>query len=102
VNSQIIFAGFTYRKCLGDNQWESINLSVCQTVEIMRLFERAEELSTLFQRVTSVIDRDITRTFRLKDGLEIVDQILNVINVTQPVLPNDLPTISDIIRDIIL
>jgi len=64
--------------------------------------ERAEELRALYERVTSVDDRDITRAFRLEDMQEIIKRLVIVIDLTQPVLPNDLPTISDIMREVIM
>ncbi|XP_065903381.1 adhesion G protein-coupled receptor L3-like [Dysidea avara] len=92
---------FAHRKCLGNNQWESPNISVCQTVEILRFLERAKEFSALYQRINSD-NSDRTRTFRLKDMQEIIDRLVTVINVEQPVLPNDLPTISSIMHEVIL
>ena len=97
----IVVAGFAHRKCLGNNQWESPNISMCQTVEILRFLERAKELSALYQRINSD-NSDRTRTFRLKDMREIIYRLVTVINVEQPVLPNDLPTISSIMREVIL
>lgn len=64
--------------------------------------ERAEELRALCELVTSVDDRDITRAFRFKDMQEIIKLLVIVIKLTQPVLPNDLPTISAIMREVIM
>jgi len=98
----VVIVGFAHRECLGNNKWKSPNISVCQTVEIIRFMERAEELRAYCELVTSVDDRDITRAFRFKDMQEIIELLVMVIKLTQPVLPNDLPTISAIMREVIM
>jgi len=98
----VVVVDFAQRECLGNNRWKSPNISVCQTVEIIRFMERAEELRALYQRVTSVDDRDVTIAFRLEDMQEIIERLVSVISVTQPVLPNDLHTISNTMGQVIL
>jgi len=94
-------AGFTNRLCLKNDRWESPNISTCQTIEIIRFKEKVMKLVGVYRLINSD-DSDMTRIFRLEDVQEIIDRLVNVINVTQPVLPNDLPIISTIMREVIL
>ena len=94
-----VTVGFAYRECIENDQWGSWNVSECQTVEIKRLQKRIKVLRAISQRLVSTeIDR--TQIIRIQDLQDIASQLLDVIDISQPVFPRDLYLIVDILDDL--
>jgi len=74
--------GFATRQCLGDNQWDSPNVSQCITIKQRILEIRAEELVNL------VDGRNLTQTFIPEAVVDIADELQEITNTTQPLPPN--------------
>ena len=95
-------AGFAQRTCIGDREWGAPNVSQCQTVEQIRLWMRAEELSDLVENVFSSEDRDLTQTFEPEIIVDITDDLEAITNTSQPILPNDVTSASETLNLVLL
>ncbi|XP_065903380.1 adhesion G protein-coupled receptor L3-like isoform X2 [Dysidea avara] len=90
--------GFAYRYCLRNNSWGSVDVSKCQTVEILALESRAKEL-----RDTDTVQKmnnrtsDIVETSSTETVLDIVMQLENITLASRPILPKDLCSIANIL-----
>ena len=94
-----VTVGFAYRECIENDQWGFWNVSECQIVEIKRLQTKTEVLHAISQRLVGTeIDR--THIIRIQDLQDIPSQLLDMINVSQPVFPSDLYLIVDIVDDL--
>ena len=95
----IIITGSATRECVDRNSWTDPNVSDCRTIELLRLQRQARRLSESVQN-----DSD-TRTARMTDPVEMLLSITadthDIINTTAPILPNDIPVILDILREVL-
>ncbi|XP_065910282.1 uncharacterized protein [Dysidea avara] len=87
--------GLATRQCIRDGQWASPNVSQCQTVEQIRLMERAAELSNLVDNIFRAENRDLTQMFMPEVVAEIVDDLGAITNSTQPILPRDVTSTAE-------
>lgn len=90
-----IFVGFATRECVDARQWGAPNVSQCQTVEQIRLLMRAEELSDLVDDIFSSDDRDLTLMFEPEILVDITDDLEDITNTSQPILPNDVNSATE-------
>jgi len=100
------------RRCVGDNQWESANVSQCETIDLIRLRNRTVELNSLVTATLSSEDRNVTVMFDPEDVVDIITEmneitteLKEITTTTQPLLPNDITssaTSSALILDTIL
>ena len=106
VHIAIIFIltciGFATRLCVSERQWGAPNVSECQTVEQIRLLMRAEELDELVNAIFTSDDRDLTQTFESEVIVEITDDLADITNTTQPILPNDVSSASETLNIVLL
>ena len=96
-----IFAGLTSRRCDCDNQWASPNVSQCQTIEQITQRMRAVELSTVVENVFVAEDRDKTVMFMPEDVLDLIAEVEEITNTSQPLLPNDISISAKILDTIV-
>ena len=94
--------GFATRLCISESQWGAPNVSECQTVEQIRLLMRAEELDELVNDIFTSDDRDFTQTFESEVIVEITDDLADITNTTQPILPNDVSSASETLNIVLL
>ena len=93
--------GFAYRQCDQNGDWQSPNVSQCQTVEQIRLQERAKELSTLVENTFVDDNRDLTQVFMPEVVVDIANELNEITNTTTPLLPNDVASTANTL-DIII
>ena len=94
-------SGFATRRCLDPGQWGSPNVSQCRTVEQIRLEMRAEELVNLVDNIFVDDDRDFTETFMPEIVEDIANELQEITNTTQPLLPNDVSSAANTLDAII-
>ena len=94
--------GFATRLCVSERQWGAPNVSECQTIEQIRLLMRAEELDELVNALFTSEDRDFTQTFQADIIVEITDDLADITNTTQPILPNDVNSASETLNIVLL
>ena len=82
--------GLAFRQCDQNGNWQSPNVSQCQTVEQITLQARAEELNTLVENTFVNNDRDLTQVFMPEDVADIANQLNEITNTSNPLLPNDV------------
>ena len=102
LSSYFVISGFAFRQCDQTGNWESPNVSQCQTVELKRLNERAEELKTLVENVFVDDNRDLTQVFMPEILVDIVNELSEATNTSSPLLPNDVPVAAYTLNNIIL
>ena len=56
---------------------------------------RAEELSTLVDDIFSAEDRDLTQTFEPEIIVDITNDLGDITNTSQPILPNDVTSATE-------
>ena len=76
-------------------------MSQCRTVEQIRLEMRAEELADLVESRFVNEDRDLTQTFMPEVVEDIADELQEITNTTQPLLPNDVSSAANTLDSII-
>ena len=96
-----IVTGFATRQCINNDQWGSPNVSQCRTVEQIRLEMRAEELVNLVQDMFVDDDRDLTQIFVPEVVEEIADELQEITDTIQPLLPNDATSAANTLDAII-
>ena len=94
--------GFATRVCVSERQWGAPNVSECQTVEQIRLLMRAEELNELVNDIFTSDDRDLTQTFEAEIIVGITDDLADITNTTQPILPNDVNSASETLNIVLM
>ena len=62
---------------------------------------RAEELVTLVENIFVNEDRDLTQTFMPEAVEDIADELQEITNTTQPLLPNDVFSAANTLDSII-
>ena len=98
----MICIGFATRVCVSERQWGAPNVSECQTVEQIRLLMRAEELDQLVNDIFTAEDRDLTQTFESEVIVEITDDLADITNTTQPILPNDVNSATETLNIVLM
>lgn len=91
----ILYTGFATRFCVSARQWGAPNVSQCQTVEQIRLLERAEELNDLVENIFTSENRDLTETFEPEIIVEITNDLESITNISRPILPNDVTSATE-------
>ena len=76
-------------------------MSQCRTVEQIRLEMRAEELADIVENRFVNEDRDLTQTFMPEVVEDIADELQEITNTTQPLLPNDVSSAANTLDSII-
>ena len=76
-------------------------MSQCRTVEQIRLEMRAEELADVVESRFVNEDRDLTQTFMPEVVEDIADELQEITNTTQPLLPNDVSSAANTLDSII-
>ena len=94
-------SGFAFRQCNQNGDWESPNVSQCQTVEQIRLQARAEELNTLVQNTFVGDSRILTETFMPEVVVDIANDLNEITNTSSPLLPNDVTSTANTLNIII-
>jgi len=106
VKSQVSEAfssvGLAKRVCLANDTWGSPNVTECRTVEQIRLEMKADELVNLIDSIFVNEDRDLTQTFMPEVVEDIADELEEITNTTQPLLPNDVSSAANTVNAIIL
>ena len=77
-------------------------MSQCRTVEQIRLETRAEELVDIVEGRFSAEDRDLTQMFMPESVVDIADELQEITNTTQPLLPNDVSSAATTLDAIIV
>ncbi|XP_065903440.1 uncharacterized protein [Dysidea avara] len=93
--------GLATRQCLGVDHWSTPDVSQCATVDQIRLEMRAEELRYIAQGIFVNEDRDLTQTFMPEVVEDIADELQEITNTTQPLLPNDVSSAANTLDAII-
>ncbi|XP_065911114.1 adhesion G protein-coupled receptor L3-like [Dysidea avara] len=93
--------GLASRRCDGDDQWASPNVSQCQTIEQIRLRMRAEELRSLVNNIFIAENRDMTVMFIPEDVVDITTELDEITTTTQPILPNDISSSAEALDTIL-
>ena len=93
--------GIATRQCGENGDWQSPNVSHCQTVEQIRLAMRAEELNALVTNTFVNDDRDLTQTFMPEVVVDIANELNDITNTSTPLLPNDVTSTANTL-DIII
>ena len=97
--------GIATRQCNSNGDWESPDVSECQSVEHKRLEIRAEELNTLVINTFVNEERDLTQTFMPELVVGIADELSNITDTSTSItylLPNDVMSATNILNVIIL
>jgi len=94
--------GLATRGCNDNGQWGTPDVSQCTTIEQTVLAMRAEELVTLVDRIFVNEDRDLTQTFMPEIVEDIADELQEITNTTQPLLPNDVSSAANTLDAIIV
>ena len=76
-------------------------MSQCRTVKQIRLETRAKDLANLVHNRFVNDDRDLTQAFMSEVVKDIADELQEITNTTQPLLPNDLSSAANTLGDII-
>lgn len=97
----VCIQGIATRQCDQYGDWESPDVSECQTVEQIRLEMRAEELNDLVTNVFVDDDRDLTENFMPEIIVEIADDLNNITDTSAPLLPNDVTSTASTLNIII-
>ena len=94
--------GIATRQCNSNGDWESPNVSECQSVEQIRLEMRAEELNTLVMNTFVNEERDLTQTFMPEVVVDIADKLSEITKTSTHLLPNDVMSATNTLNIIIL
>jgi len=91
--------GLATRKCVGEDEWSSPNVSQCQTIEQIRLMTRALELLDLVNNTFIADDRDMTVMFMPEEIVDITNELNEITdtNFSQPLLPNDVSSSAEVL-----
>ena len=102
MNYAYLGEGIATRRCGQNGDWESPDVSECQTVEQIRLEMRAEELNNLVANTFVDEDRDLTQTFMPEVVVDIADELNDITNTSTPLLPNDVTSTANTLNIIVL
>jgi len=93
-----MFVGLATRRCVQDNQWDNnINVTQCNTVELVLLNDRANDLGDTLRNNNNIINRDVLIE------VQAISEELTILTDTPdtPLVPNDLSTTNSILNDLI-
>jgi len=80
----------------------AVDVSKCQTVEIVKLSDRVSELNDILSSNTNDGSRDLTIIFDITEVQIVSDELVKLTNETEkPILPNDLTTTNNIVNTLI-
>ena len=92
------FIGLALRTCLQDNQWDdNINLTLCNSMELLLLKDRANELEDLIRNNNNIINPSVL------SEVQAISEELTMLTDTpdRPLLPNDLKTSNSVLNNLI-
>lgn len=87
-------SGIAYRKCLQNAEWGEPDVSECRTPDIVELEMEAESLFG--------DDGNVEESVTPEDVTDITDDLINILDTLQPIFPNDLLSIINILDAVIL
>lgn len=94
--------GNATRECVNNNSWETPNVSQCRTIELIRLQAQARNLSNSSQQngqKSMAMKNDTVENLEML--LSITADTNNVINSTYPILPSDICSVVNILRNVL-
>ena len=94
--------GIATRQCNSNGDWESPDVSECQSVEQIRLEMRAEELNILVMNTFANEERDLTQTFIPEVVVDIADKLSKITNTSTRLLPKDVMSATNTLNIIVL
>ena len=89
------------RECVDGNSWAAPNVSQCRTIELLRLRRQARNLANTVQNNSDTMARRNMADDPVEILLNITADTHDVINTTIPILPNDIPIILDILKEVL-
>ena len=96
--------GNAIRTCINNNTWAPLDLSQCRTTKFTLFQDQVDEILVYFSATDNcncTVESSVNTT-KLFDILEIVTSgIIDTINATIPILPNDIPVIVNILETIL-
>jgi len=87
-------SGIAYRRCLQNIQWGEPDVSECRTPELVELEMEAESLLK--------DDGNIEESVTPETVIGITDDLRNILDTLQPISPNDISFIINILDTVIL
>ncbi|XP_065895642.1 uncharacterized protein [Dysidea avara] len=90
--------GLASRTCLQDDQWDNnINVTQCNTVELLLLNDRANELEDLLRNSNNIVDPSVL------SEVQAISEELAILTDTpdRPLVPNDLNTSNSVLNTLI-
>jgi len=93
--------GLARRECIANDTWGTPNVTECTTVEQIRLEMRSEELLIVVNSIFVSDDRDLTQIFMPEVVEDIADELQEITDTTQPLLPNDVSSAANTVSAII-
>ena len=94
--------GIATRQCNSNGDWESPDVSECQSVEQIRLEMRAEELNILVMNTFANEERDLTQTFMQEVVVDIADKLSKITSTSTRLLPKDVISATNTLNIIVL
>ena len=94
--------GIATRQCNSNGDWESPDVSECQSVEQIRLEMRAEELNILVMNTFANEERDLTQTFMPEVVVDIADKLSKITSTSTRLLPKDVMSATNTLNIIVL
>jgi len=79
------------RNCSQNGQWNAPDVSNCSTAEQRMLETRAKKLVNLVNNE----DKNLTQAFIPEEVEDIADELQEITNTTQPLLPNDVSSAAN-------
>ena len=86
-------AGLTTRLCIGADNWADPDVSMCRTVEQIRLADQAMEIQRIADNILSTTSRDLTVMYDPQVVADIADDLGNITNTT--LVPNDASSTAE-------
>jgi len=93
LSTVCISAGLATRLCIDDDIWTDPDVSMCRTVEQIRLASQAMEIQLISENILSTTTRDLTVMFDPQVVVDIADDLGNITNTT--LVPNDASSTAD-------
>ena len=89
------------RECIDGKSWTAPNVSQCRSIELLRLRRQARNLANTVQNNSNTTTRRNMADDPAEMLLNITADTRDVINTTIPILPNDIPIILDILKEVL-
>ena len=83
----------TTRLCVGVDNWAEPDVSMCRSVEQIRLADQALEIQIIADNILSTTTRDLTVMYDPQVVANIADDLGNITNTT--LVPNDASSTAD-------